>query len=293
MSVPAISTTDLAKHYGSTVALDGLTLDVAAGEIFGFLGPNGSGKTTTIRLLLGLARPTRGDATIMGVTVRDVVRAHRHLGYVAGDVALWPQLTGRETLTLLGNVAGGVDAAYRDALCERLDLDPSRRVRTYSKGNRQKVALIAAFMTRPSVLLFDEPTAGLDPLMEQQFQQLAREAAHNGQTVFLSSHILDEVQDLCDRVGFLRSGRLVEVATVAELRHKGTTILELVIDGTVPDLTLVPGITHVEHLPGVQGGVRVTVSGSVQPLLASLAHVDVERMRTIEPSLEDVFLSYY
>ncbi len=289
MSSPAIATQHLTKHYGRTVALEDLTLEVASGEVFGFLGPNGSGKTTTIRLLLGLTRPTRGTAAIAGVPVDDVVRAHRHVGYVA----MWPQLTGRETLDLLGNVAGGVDQAYRDELCERLGLDTSRRVRAYSKGTRQKVALVAAFMTRPAVLLLDEPTAGLDPLMEQQFQQIAREASANGQTVFLSSHILDEVQDLCDRVAILRDGHLVEVASLDELRQMGATIVELVIDGDVPDLAGVPGVTHVEPVPGVKGGVRVTVSGSVQPLIGRLAHEPVERLRTIEPSLEEVFLTYY
>ena len=289
----AIATHDLTKHYGEVVALDSLDLEVGAGEIFGFLGPNGAGKSTTIRLLLGLVRPTRGAATILGVPVDDVTRAHRLVGYVPGDVALWPQLTGTETLEMLGNVAGGVDVAFRDELLERLQLDPSPRVRSLSKGNRQKVALVAALMTRPEVLLLDEPTAGLDPLMEAEFQLLAREAAARGQTLFLSSHILDEVQDLCDRVGILRAGHLVEVATLDELRRIGATKVEIVVDGPVPVLDGVPGVSAVETVPGTPGAVRVTVTGSPGPLLERLAGVSVVRLRTEEPSLEEIFLTSY
>ncbi len=293
MGQPAISTSDLTKHYGRVVALDGLDLEVRPGEIFGFLGPNGSGKTTTIRLLLGLIRPTRGAAAIMGIPAGDVERSHRHVAYVAGDVALWPQLTGRETLDLLGNVSGTVDAAYRAELIEQLGVDPSQKVRSYSKGNRQKIALVAAFMSRSDVLLLDEPTAGLDPLMEEQFQVMAREAAARGQTIFLSSHILDEVQDLCDRVGILRAGRLVEVAALEDLRQIGSIIVEVVVAGPMPMLDQVPGVTAVEPIPGVAGGLRITVAGSPTGLLARLATVQVVRLRTLEPSLEEIFLTYY
>ena len=289
----AIATLGLTKHYGSTVALDSLDLEVHPGEVFGFLGPNGSGKTTTIRLLLGLIHPTRGSATIMGIPVGDVERVHRHVGYVPGDVALWPQLTGTEVLDLLGNVSGTVDAAFRAELLERLDVDPAPRMRSFSKGNRQKIALVAAFMSRPDVLLLDEPTAGLDPLMEEQFQKLARDAAARGQTIFLSSHILDEVQDLCDRVGILRAGRLVEVAALEELRRIGATIVEVVVEGSPPSLDGVPGVTVVEAIPGVVGGLRITVVGSPAALITRLADVAVVRLRTVEPSLEDVFLTYY
>ncbi len=289
----AIATVGLTKHFGSVVALDGLDLEVHPGEVFGFLGPNGSGKTTTIRLLLGLIHPTRGSATIMGIPVGDVERAHRHVGYVPGDVALWPQLTGTEVLDLLGNVSGAVDVAFRAELLERLDVDPSPRMRSFSKGNRQKIALVAAFMARPDVLLLDEPTAGLDPLMEEQFQLLARDAAARGQTIFLSSHILDEVQDLCDRVGILRAGRLVEVAALEELRRIGATIVEVVVEGPVPSLDGVPGVTAVEAVPGVVGGLRISVTGSPSALLARLAEVAVVRLRTEEPSLEEIFLTYY
>jgi ABC-2 type transport system ATP-binding protein len=286
----AIATHDLTKHFGSVVALEGMDLEVRCGETFGFLGPNGAGKSTTVRLLLNLIGATRGTAEIMGVPVGDVERAHRHLGYVAGDVAFWPQLTGTETLDLLGNLSRNVDTAFRAELIERLQLDPSKRVRSYSKGNRQKIALVAAFMTRPDVLMLDEPTSGLDPLMEAQFQSIAREAAARGQTVFLSSHILDEVEDLCDRVGILRKGRLIEVATLDDLRRLHTTVVEVALDGPFPVFDDVPGVIGVDLIPG---GVRLSVTGSPAALLTRLASLPVQRLRTDEPSLEEIFLTYY
>ncbi|NTW39032.1 MAG: ABC transporter ATP-binding protein [Cellulomonadaceae bacterium] len=290
MRSAAISTHGLTKRFGRVLALDALDLEVGQGEIFGFLGPNGAGKSTTIRLLLGLIRPTRGTAEVLGVPVHDVRRAHRRVGYVAGDVALWPQLTGTETLDLLGRVGGRIDLPYRTQLLERFDLDPSTRVRAYSKGNRQKVALVAAFMSRPDLLLLDEPTAGLDPLMEEEFQRLAREVVAQGQTIFLSSHILDEVEDLCDRVGILRAGTLVEVAALDDLRRLHTTVVEVLVDGPPPRLDDVPGVSDIEL---VEGGVRVAVTGSPAPLLQRLAGQPVTRIRTEEPTLEEIFLTYY
>jgi len=224
MAPAAIRTLGLTKHCGRVVALDGLDLEVSPGEIFGFLDPNGAGKSTPIRLLLGLLRPTAGEAWLAGVPVSDVEHAHRSVSYVPGNVSLWPQLTGAETLELLGSMSGGVDVPFRDELLERLDLDPSLRARSYSKGNRQKIALVAALMTRPEILLLDEPTVGFDPLMEAEFQSLAREAAERGQTVFLSSHLLDEVEDLSHRVAVLRTGVLVEVAALEDLRRLTPTI---------------------------------------------------------------------
>jgi ABC-2 type transport system ATP-binding protein len=289
-ATPAIRTVGLTKRFGDVLALDGLDLAVEQGEIFGFLGPNGAGKSTTIRLLLHLIRPTAGRAEIMGVPADDVARAHPHVGYVSGDVALWPQLTGAEVLHLLGNLSGGVDAAYRDELLQRLSLDPSRRIRTLSKGNRQKVALVAALMHRPAVLLLDEPTAGLDPLMEAEFQQIMREAAARGQTVFLSSHILDEVEDICTRVAILREGRLIEVATLDALRQKGVTVLDVVFDGPAPSFTRVPGVVAEQPF---KDGVRLSLSGPPTALLAELAQQRVVSLRSHEPDLEEVFLSYY
>jgi ABC-2 type transport system ATP-binding protein len=286
----AIRTMDLTKHFGRVQALEGLDLEVAPGEIFGFLGPNGAGKSTTIRLLLGLLRPTRGEAWLAGVPVGDVERAHRSVGYVPGDVSLWPQLTGAEALEFLGNLSGRVDLSFRDELLERFDLDPSRRVRSYSKGNRQKVSLVAAFMSRPDLLMLDEPTVGLDPLMEAEFQAVVREAAANGQTVFLSSHLLDEVEDVCQRVAILRAGRLVEVATLDQLRRLETTIFEAVLAGAIPQFTDLPEVVGVEPF---DGGVRVTVSGPPGEVVDRLQSAGIRRLHSRAPSLEQIFLTYY
>jgi ABC-2 type transport system ATP-binding protein len=286
----AIRTAGLTKHFGKVVALDHLDLEVWPGEIFGFLGPNGAGKSTTIRLLLGLLRPTAGGAWLDGVPVEDVERAHRAVGYVPGDVSLWPQLTGTEVLELVGHVAGGADTAYRDELIDRLDVDPSRRVRAYSKGNRQKIALVAAFMTRPAILLLDEPTVGLDPLMEAEFQAMTREAADRGQTVFLSSHLLDEVEDVCERVAILRAGKLVEVAALADLERLNTTIFEATLTGPVPALADLPEVVAVEPM---DGGVRVTVAGAPGGVLTRLNAAGLARLHSRAPTLEQIFLTYY
>ncbi|MBI1376507.1 MAG: ATP-binding cassette domain-containing protein [Frankiales bacterium] len=290
MDGTAIRTRGLTKRFGDVLALDRLDLDVQRGEIFGFLGPNGAGKSTTIRLLLGLLRPTAGEAWINGVPVADVERAHRSVGYVPGDVSLWPQLTGSEALHLLGQLSGAVDTHLRDELIERLDLDPSRRIRSYSKGNRQKVALVAAFMTRPDVLLLDEPTVGLDPLMQAEFQSLAREASAAGQTVFLSSHLLDEVEDLCSRVGILRAGVLAEVTTLEQLRAMTTPIFEATVSGEAPALDDLPEVADVEPMPG---GIRITVAGPPSGVLRRLLDADLVRLESHPPNLEQIFLTYY
>jgi ABC-2 type transport system ATP-binding protein len=290
VSGEAIRTEGLTKRFGEVLAVDGLDLSVQPGEIFGFLGPNGAGKTTTIRLLLHLLRPTAGRTWLMGVPAEDVEAAHRHVGYVPGEVALWPQLTGREVLTVLGNLSGRVDAAFLAELLDRFRLDPDVRTRSYSKGNRQKVALIAAFMARPDVLLLDEPTAGLDPLMEAEFQTVAREAAGRGQTVFLSSHLLDEVEDLCHRVAILRSGRLVEVCALEDLRPLDASVVEVSADGPLPALDRVAGVTAVEP---VGDGLRISLTGSPGPLLARLAGAPITRLRSRQHSLEEIFLTYY
>ncbi len=288
----AIRAEGLSKRFGDVVALDGLDLNVERGEIFGFLGPNGAGKTTTIRLLLHLIRPTAGRAWVTGVPVDDVAEAHRHIGYVAGDVALWPQLTGVEVLHLLGQLAGGVNEAYKRQLLERLDFDPSRRVGELSKGNRQKVALVAALMSQPDVLLLDEPSSGLDPLMEAEFQQILREASARGQTVFLSSHILDEVEDVCGRVALLRAGQLVEVGSLDALRHKqdDVTVIDVDFDGPAPSFGGVAGVLS-EQADG--GALRLSVRGSPQAVLAALGRHRVVSIRTREPDLEQVFLDLY
>jgi ABC-2 type transport system ATP-binding protein len=216
----AIRTEGLTKRFGDVLALDGLNLEVGRGEVFGFLGPNGAGKTTTIRLLLHLIHPTAGRAWVMGVPVDDVARAHRHLGYVAGDVALWPQLTGLEVLRLLANLSGGVNEAYRDELLRRLDLDPTRRIRTLSKGNRQKVVLVAALMHQPDVLLLDEPTAGLDPEQRMAFRALLRDISRSA-TVVVSTHLVEDVGAACSEVALMDAGRLVFRGTPDDLIARG------------------------------------------------------------------------
>ena len=233
----AVQTEGLTKRYGSTLALDALDLTVSQGEVYGFLGPNGSGKTTTIRLLLGLHRPTSGSASVFGLDAwRDPVTTHRRLAYVAGEPYLWPQLTGEEMLVFLGRMHGAVDVEYRQALVERFRFEPAKKVRALSKGNRQKIQLVAAFATRADLLVLDEPTSGLDPLMEVAFRETVVEAKDRGQTVFLSSHILGEVEALCDRVGILRQGRLVDEGTLAELRHLSAQTVDVTFAGLAPDL---------------------------------------------------------
>jgi ABC-2 type transport system ATP-binding protein len=289
--VAAIRTTGLSKVYGSINALSSLDLKVAEGEVFGYLGPNGAGKTTTIRLLLGMIRATSGRAEIFGVDCQEKpMEAHRRLAYVPGEASLWPSLTGQETLDLLGRVHGQVDAAYRDILIKDFELDPSRKVRAYSKGNRQKVLLIAGLMTRADLLLLDEPSSGLDPLMEQVFQRCVQEARGRGQTVFLSSHILAEVEALCDRVAILRAGHLIEVGTLAEMRHLSALEIEAEFDGPPPDVSSVPGVTAVE----VTGNhLRCQLIGSITPLLQLLASAGARRLISREPSLEELFLTAY
>ncbi len=280
----------LTKRFGTLVALDDLTLDVADGEVFGFLGPNGAGKSTTLRLLLGFIRATAGTAEIKGIDTRDVEACHRHIAYVPGDVSLWPKLTGEECLELLGNLHGDIDVQYRAELVKRFDLELDKRARTYSKGNRQKVALVAAFATRADVLLLDEPTSGLDPLMEQEFRRCVTEAADRGQTVFLSSHILSEVEHLCARVGILRAGVLVEVASIDRLRAMRSTELEIDIDGPPPDLEGVDGVAQASRTPT---GIKVTLNGPPGPVLKAIDGLPITAVRSQEASLEEIFLTYY
>jgi ABC-2 type transport system ATP-binding protein len=287
----AIRTEQLGKRYGTTVALDALDLDVRPGEVYGYLGPNGAGKTTTIRLLLGLHRPTTGRAELFGIDAwREPVEAHRHVAYVAGEPTLWPGLTGAETLEFLARVHGGTDTAYRDVLVDRFQLDTAKKVRALSKGNRQKVQLIAAFATRAELLILDEPTSGLDPLMEVSFRETVREGKERGQTVFLSSHILTEVEALCDRVGILRAGRLVEEGTLVELRHLSAQTLEVTFAGPPPELPPLPGVRVAS---AGASALRLEVTGEVRPLLGELARHPVVSLTSREPSLEEIFLHHY
>ncbi len=291
MADTAIHTEGLTKRYGDSDALDHLDLEVSQGEVVGYLGPNGAGKTTTIRLLLALSQPTSGQCEIFGLDCqRHPVESHRRLAFVAGEANLWPTLTGAETLALLGRVHGRTDVAYRDELIDRFDLDPSKKVRAYSKGNRQKVILIAALMVRPDLLILDEPTSGLDPLMEQAFRHCIGEARDRGQTVFLSSHSMSEVEALCDRVGILRAGRLIEMGTLTEMRHLSALSVDATLDGPVPDLSGIPGVSSVK----IEGRVvRCQVRGPIEPLLRVLTDVGVTQLMSHEPSLEELFLALY
>lgn len=290
-AVSAIRTAALSKRYGETLALDGLELVVRPGEVYGYLGPNGAGKTTTIRLLLGLLRPSAGRAELFGVDAwRDPVVAHRRVAYVAAEAYLWPALTGAETLEFLARVRGGVDARYRQTLVDRFRLDTGKKVRALSHGNRQKVQLIGAFASRAELLILDEPTGGLDPLMEMVFRETVGEARERGQTVFLSSHLLSQVEAVCDRVGILRNGKLVDEGSLAELRHLGRQAVEVTFEGRVPDL---PALAGVEVARAGPNALRSYVSGSMGRLLGALADEPVASLRTQQPSLEEVFLHHY
>jgi ABC-2 type transport system ATP-binding protein len=288
---PVITAAGLSKRYDHQYALKDLDLEVQQGEVLGYLGPNGAGKTTTIRLLLGLIKPTSGRATLFNLDAeRDAPEVHRHLAYVPGEANLWPGLTGQETLALLGRVHGQFDRPYRDELIDRFEFDPAKKVRSYSKGNRQKLSLIAGLMTRADLLLLDEPTSGLDPLMEQRFRECIDEAKQRGQTVFLSSHILSEVEALCDRVAILRSGELLEIGTLAQMRHLAAVRVEAVFEGFPPDVSQVPGVSAME----IEGHrLRCHVNGPIQPLLRVLADSGVQELLSSEPSLEELFLSHY
>ena len=288
----AIVITGLVKRFGTTRALDGLDLTVRSGEVHGFLGPNGAGKTTCLRLLLGLYRADSGSATVLGLDPwRDAVALHRRLAYVPGDVSLWPNLTGGEVIDLLGRLRGGLDPQRRAELIERFDLDPTKKARAYSKGNRQKVALIAALSSDVELLLLDEPTAGLDPLMESMFRGLIGEWRGDGRSVLLSSHILAEAEALSDRLSIIRDGRIVETGTLDEMRHLRRTSVTAEVRGEPPNLDGIPGV----HDVVVEGG-RITCQAdadALDPLLSSLATAGVISLLTQPPTLEQLFLQHY
>jgi polyether ionophore transport system ATP-binding protein len=291
MSEFAIRAEGLGKRYGATQALSSLDLEVARGEVYGYLGPNGAGKTTTIRLLLGLHRATEGRASLFGLDAfADAVAAHRHVAYVAGEPFLWPALTSAETFEFLAKLHGGTDAAYRAELVDRFHLDVDKKVRALSKGNRQKVQLVAALATRADLLILDEPTAGLDPLMEVAFRESVEEAKGRGQTVFLSSHILSEVEALCDRVGILSGGRLVDEGTLEQLRHLSAHTVEVTFEGAPPQLPPLDGVRVEAAGPNA---LRCEVSGEIRPLLAAIAELPVVALTSREPSLEEIFLHHY
>jgi ABC-2 type transport system ATP-binding protein len=292
-STSAISTEGLVKTFGPTRALDGLDLTIRTGEVHGFLGPNGAGKTTTIRILLGLTRATSGTARLLGGDPwSDATALHRRLAYVPGDVTLWPNLSGGEAIDLLGRMRGGVDKKRKAELLERFDLDPRKKARAYSKGNRQKVALVAAFASDVELLLLDEPTSGLDPLMEEVFREVVQEISdREGRTVLLSSHILSEVEALCDRVTIIRAGRAVESGTLNELRHLTRTSIQAELVGPMDGLAQ---LTGVHDLKENDGRVQFDVdTEEINPVLRRLTEIGVRSLVSQPPSLEELFLRLY
>ena len=282
----------LRKDFGTARALDGLDLQVAEGEVHGFLGPNGAGKSTTLRVLLGLVRASAGSARLFGRDPwRDAVDLHRDIAYVPGDVTLWPSLTGGETIDLLARMRGGLDPGRRDELIERFDLDPAKKARTYSKGNRQKVSLISALSSRARLLLLDEPSSGLDPLMENVFRSCVREANDRGVTVLLSSHILAETEALCGRVTIIRAGRTVESGTLASMRHLSRTTIRAELLGNPGDLSRIPGIGDVSITDGVLHA-QVDSIGLAE-LIRVLGRTGVRSLVSQPPTLEELFLRHY
>lgn len=287
----AIKTESLSKNYGQVTALDHLSLEVNKGEVLGYLGPNGAGKTTTIRLMLGLIKPTAGVAYIFGMDSQKAkVKAHKRLAYIPGESLFWPNLTGEETLHLLGKIHGKIDVKYQKELIARFKFDPKKKIRTYSKGNRQKINIIAAMQTRADLLIMDEPTTGLDPIMEQAFRECAMEAKANGQTIFLSSHILEEVESICDRVGILRDGKLVELGTLEQMRHLSALSVEATFAGRPPDVSALKGVSNVK-ITGHQ--LVCQVHGPIEPLFKVLVSNHPKTLLSREPSLEELFLSIY
>jgi ABC-2 type transport system ATP-binding protein len=288
----AISVSGLVKTFGPTRALDGLDLEVAAGEVHGFLGPNGAGKSTTIRVLLGLLRADSGSVRLLdGDPWQDAVALHRRLAYVPGDVILWPGISGGEAIDLLGRLQGGLDPARRADLIERFDLDPRKKARTYSKGNRQKVALVAALSSDAELLILDEPTSGLDPLMEALFQDCIREVRTEGRTVLLSSHILAEAESLCDRVSIIRHGRTVQSGSLTELRHLTRTSIVAETARPAEGLATLPGVHDVR---AEDGRVRFDVdSDHLDGVLRHLTTLGVRSLTSAPPTLEELFLRHY
>lgn len=292
---PAIHIQGLTKRYSKSdrPALDHLTLQVNKGEIFGYLGPNGAGKTTTIRMMLDLIRPTEGSVALLGMDAqRDSVALHKRIGFLPGELSLWQNLTGRDVLTYLSRLRGDVDMRYVDQLAERLALDLSKSVRSYSTGNRRKIGLVIALMGKPELLILDEPTSGLDPLVQQTFNQLMLEAQAEGRTVFLSSHILSEVQAICERVGILRDGQLKAVEKVSDLTRVTVHHVLITFRQAVNPLRLanIPGVSEIST---EDKALKFTLNGDLDPVLRAISDEYVVNIKSEEPSLEEIFLSFY
>jgi len=293
MATTAIQTTGLTKYYGTNLGVADLDLEVGRGEVFGFLGPNGAGKTTTIRLLLDLIRPSSGSIEVLGLEVAaDSVAIRRRIGYLPGELNLYERLRAGELLEFLGRLRGGVERERIRRMAERLGLDLSRQIDDLSKGNKQKVGVVAAFMHDPELLILDEPTSGLDPLRQHDVHELIRERVAEGGTVFLSTHALDEASEVADRVGIIREGRLVGIEQVAALRERTVRELEVAFDGPVPELRI-DELDGVTALKASDGRLRLRVEGPMDQLVKELARHPVRTLTSQPPELEEVFLSYY
>lgn len=289
-----LKTTGLTKKFGDFAALDGVDIEVGKGEVFGFIGPNGAGKSTTIRVLLGILKATSGQATIFGKDVwKDAVDIHKRVAYVPGDVNLWPNLTGGEVIDLFIKLRGGNNKSRREELIRRFDLDPSKKCRTYSKGNRQKVALIAALSSDADLYILDEPTSGLDPLMERVFQECVREAKAEGKSILLSSHILSEVEQLCDKVAIIRQGKIIETGTLKELRHLTGTMLLVETKEPIP----IPNLTGVKGVRGIEqkdGALSFQVDQEeLDYVIRYISQFGIIRMESAPPTLEELFMRHY
>ncbi|MCL2125035.1 MAG: ABC transporter ATP-binding protein [Oscillospiraceae bacterium] len=292
MSNYSLEINKLVKRFGKITALDGIDLTLGHGEVFGYIGPNGAGKTTTIRVLLGILQTTEGSARVFGMDAwKDAVEIHKRIAYVPGDVNLWPNLTGGEVIDLFVSLRGEIDRARRDRLIKMFDLDPTKKCRTYSKGNRQKVALVAAFASDAELFILDEPTSGLDPLMGQVFNECVLEQKNAGKGVFLSSHILSEVEQLCDKVGIIREGKLVDVGTLSELRHLTR------IDMTIETQRQIEGLELLKGVHGIidkQGSLSFQVdSGELAAVISYISKYGVKKIESMPPSLEELFMRHY
>ena len=292
MSVLTLETINLTKKFGKFTALDGVNLTVSEGEVFGYIGPNGAGKTTTIRTLLGILQATNGSVKVFGKDAwKDAVEIHKRLAYVPGDVNLWPNLSGGEVIDLFVGLRGKHDKARREKLIKMFDLDPSKKCRTYSKGNRQKVALIAAFASDADLYILDEPTSGLDPLMEQIFQDCVMDLKNQGKGIFLSSHIMSEVEKLCDRIGIIREGVVVETGTLAELRHLTRITMNIETETPIENLAQLKGVHDItDHKEGLIFQVDADEVGSV---VSYIGQYGVKKLESMQPTLEDLFMRHY
>ena len=292
MAVLSLETINLSKKFGKLAALNSINLKVSEGEVFGYIGPNGAGKTTTIRLLLGILKATDGSAKVFGLDAwKDAVEIHKRIAYVPGDVNLWPNLTGGEVIDLFIGLRGKYDKLRREKLLKMFDLDPSKKCRTYSKGNRQKVALVAAFASDADMFILDEPTSGLDPLMAQVFQECVLEQKNNGKGIFLSSHILSEVERLCDRVGIIRDGKLVETGTLNELRHLTRVTMYVATERPLEGFESVQGI-HGVHTQ--QDGLSFQVDSSeIGNVISYISKFGVKKIESTPPTLEELFMRHY